>query len=101
MTFFGDDHPDLMSIGDALQRRLDRVLETEQEAAAVMARRTAVLRDRLLEAEDAGDAVEVVTASGHRVSGSVATVAMDHVEIRGGHTATLVVFDQIAVVEVS
>jgi len=95
-----DDHPDLVSIGTSLQRRLDRVLEAEQAAAAVLARRTAILRDRLVEAEDSGDVVVVTTAGGHRVGGTVTTVATDHLELFEAGTITLVAIDQIAIVEI-
>jgi hypothetical protein len=93
------EHPALLDLGRVMQQRLDRILEAEQEAASVMARRMAVLRDRLLEAEDAGDTVAIVTIFGTRVSGVMGTVASDHVELRDGPTAMLVAIDQIAVVE--
>lgn len=95
------DHPDLADIGRRLQRRLDRVLETEQEAARVIARRSALLRDRLIDAEDAQVGVRIGLRTGHEAQGAVATVAVDHVELHGPRGATLIPFDQVAFVELS
>lgn len=92
------DHPDLTDIGRVLQRRFDRILESEQAAAEVLARRTASLRDRLIDAEDQGRHVTVGTVSGETISGVVDVVASDHVELRLDRVSTLVAFDQIATV---
>lgn len=92
------DHPDLNDIGRTLQRRFDRILESEQEAAEVLARRTAGIRDRLIDAEDRCGFVTVTTVSGAVASGVVAAVAADHVELRLDRVSTLVAFDQIAMV---
>jgi hypothetical protein len=92
------DHPDLSDIGRTLQRRFDRILESEQEAAEVLARRTAGVRDRLIDAEDQRWFVTITTVSGAVCSGVVATVAADHVEVRLDRVSTLVAFDQIAMV---
>ncbi|MGF1665807.1 MAG: hypothetical protein ACFCVC_06000 [Acidimicrobiia bacterium] len=92
------DHPDLNDIGRTLQRRFDRILESEQEAAEVLARRTAGIRDRLIDAEDRGGFVTVTTVSSAIASGVVTAVAADHVELRLDLVSTLVAFDQIAMV---
>jgi hypothetical protein len=92
------DHPDLSDIGRTLQRRFDRILESEQEAAEVLARRTAGIRDRLIDAEDRCGFVTVTIVSGAVASGVVAAVAADHVELRLDRVSTLVAFDQIAMV---
>jgi hypothetical protein len=92
------DHPDLTDIGRNLQRRFDRILETEQEAAEVLARRTATLRDRLVEAEDQRGYVTVTTLTGQVASGVVAAVASDHVELRLDRVSTLVTLDQVSTV---
>jgi hypothetical protein len=77
------------------------VLEAEQEAAAVLARRLSTMRDRLLEAEDAGTFVTVVSAIGGRHSGRLESVASDHIELRSGHDAVFVMLDAIVAVTVS
>jgi hypothetical protein len=92
------DHPDLSDIGRSLQRRFDRILESEQEAAEVLARRTAGIRDRLIDAEDQRGFVTVTTISGDVASGVVAAVATDHIELRLDRVSTLVAFDQISIV---
>jgi hypothetical protein len=99
-TFMSDplDHPDLTDIGRVLQRRFDRILESEQAAAEVLARRTATLRDRLIDAEDEGRHVTIGTVAGDTISGVVDVVASDHVELRLDRVSTLVAFDQIATV---
>lgn len=99
-TFMPDplDHPDLTDIGRVLQRRFDRILESEQAAAELLARRTATLRDRLIDAEDQGGHVTIATVTGDTIAGVVDVVASDHVEIRLDRVSTLVAFDQIATV---
>ena len=99
MTSQPEDHPDLRSIGDALQRRLDRILETEQEAAATLARRTTILRDRLLDAEDGLETIRVITRCGVAAEGVLEAVCPDHLELRSARRTALVMIDQIAVVE--
>lgn len=94
-------HPDLMDLGSSLQRRLDRVLEAEQEAAAVLARRSATLRDRLLEAEDAGEVIQVRTASGLSACGRLMTVATDHIELHLGPSIALVSLADISTVHIT
>lgn len=76
------DHPDLREVGERMRSRFDRVIEVERQAAAVMARRSAVLRDRLLDAEDSGDTATVHVADGSVHRGTVTATAVDHVELR-------------------
>jgi hypothetical protein len=95
------DHPDLNDIGRTLQRRFDRILETEQEAAEIMARRSTTLRERLIDIEDRAGFVTVTTTFGAAVSGVVRAVATDHVEVCQDRTSTLVTFDQISMVAVA
>lgn len=101
MPHSGDNHPDLIDIGRSLQRRLDRVLEAEQEAARVIARRSASLRDRLIDAEDAASVVTLHVRAGVAVSGTVAIVALDHVELHDGTRALLVPLETVMTVELA
>lgn len=89
-------HPDLVEIERTLRRRLDRVLEAEQEAARVIARRSATFRDRLIDVEDANERVQIRLRNGDELEGMVAAVAMDHVEVHSGRRATLLSLDMIA-----
>jgi Flp pilus assembly CpaE family ATPase len=98
---FDIDHPDLIDVGRRLQRRLDMVLEAEQQAAAVLARRMSTIRDRLLDAEDAGSHVTIVGATGGRYSGTLAAVGADHVELRSGLDVMLVMLDAIVAVSIA
>lgn len=82
-----------------MQQRLDRILETEQEAAAALVRRTTTFRERLLDAEDGLETVTVTMASGTTVQGVLEAVCPDHLEVRGLHRTALVVLEQVAVVE--
>jgi hypothetical protein len=100
MAFEIPDHPDLIDIGRRLQSRFDRVLETEHEAAAVLARRTATIRDRLLDAEDAESMVTVHCIGGHRVAGRVVAVAQDHIELAGDRH-TIVAMEQLIAVDLA
>ena len=94
------DHPDLQAIEIQLQHRLDRILAAEQEAARVVARRGSTLRDRLLDAEDTGLAATVRLRTGDQVSGRVATVAVDHIEVHHGRMTTLVPLAEVAMVTI-
>lgn len=84
-----------------MQRRLDRILEAEQEAAAVLARRALTIRDRLLDAEDAEATVVVTTRSGVRATGRVATVATDHLELVDEAGTRLIAIEQLELIEIS
>jgi len=90
------DHPDLADIDARLQRRYEAVLDAERAAAATYARRTATLRDRLLDAEDAAAPITVRTVDGATVSGTVHRVAADHVDI--GRPPTAVALEAVTVV---
>lgn len=94
------DHPDLVELDRRLGDRLDRILHAEQQAAGLLARRSATLRDRLVDAEDAGARVAVTCLGGRLIEGSLRVVASDHLEVDTGAAAALVALDQIAVVEI-
>lgn len=93
-----EEHPDLRKVAAGLQRRLDAVLEAEQEAAEVVARRTATFRDRLLDAEDAAEEVEVILSNGERLSGLLRTAALDHLELVTRSRTLLVPYATVAAV---
>jgi hypothetical protein len=93
-------HPDLVDLDRRLGGRLERVLRAEQEAAGLLARRSATLRERLVDAEDAGAGVVVTCLAGPVISGTVSVVASDHLEVDCGDGEALIAFDQIAVVEI-
>ena len=81
MTVFDDSlHPDLVDLDARIRIRLDSVLQAEEEAAAVYARRTTSLRDRLIDLEEREVAVEVFTTTG-RHRGHVTAVGRDHLEL--------------------
>lgn len=94
---FYDSHPDLVELDERLLARIEAVLEAEQQAAAVMARRSATMRDRLIEAEDRGATVTLHTISGSH-SGLMETVAADHVEIATDTGSTLIPYDLVMAV---
>lgn len=81
------DHPDLTDLDARLQQRFEAVIEAERAAAATYSRRVSTLRDRLLDAEDAGVPVTLRTTDGSSVSGVVTRVAADHVDIGRPGTA--------------
>lgn len=76
-----EEHPDLIEVSARLQSRFDAVLDAEREAAAVVARRSAHLRDRLLAIEDLDSDVTVWTINGTRFDGTRLRVGLDHIEI--------------------
>lgn len=83
-------HPDLVDLARRLRRHLDAVLEAEQAAAAAQARRTAALRDLLLEAEDRRAAISVTTSDGRSRSGQVSSVGADHVRLEPGSVVVVI-----------
>lgn len=90
-------HPDLKEIDEALGRRLEMVLAAEQEAAAVLMRRSTGLRARLVEAEDRAAGAVVITEVGeHR--GQVTAVGRDHVELMDAGRLTIVPLKRIVTV---
>jgi hypothetical protein len=81
MTVFDDSlHPDLVDLDARIRFRLDSILQAEQEAAAVYARRTTTLRDRLIDLEEGGLEVAVSTTTG-RHRGTLTMVGRDHLEL--------------------
>lgn len=90
-------HPDLAEIGHVLQGRLDHVLEAEQEAAAVLARRMSTIRDRLLDAEDAQASLRVITTGGHVAEGRLRAVGCDHLELTMNGDTTVVALDCVEI----
>lgn len=74
------EHPDLVEIDRNIRTHLDRVLQAEQEAAALARRRSATLRDRLIDLEERGDAVALVVSDGER-AGVIDSVGSDHVDL--------------------
>lgn len=74
-------HPDLVEMAGDLGRVMDAVLGAEQAAAVVAHRRARTLRDRLLQAEDRGSRVVVLTAFG--TFDGRPEVGADHVVVDG------------------
>ncbi len=91
-------HPDLVEMERILTDRLERVLEVEQEAAAIAARRLSTLRDRLLDVEDREGLAVVHTKDGSHVAG-VLGVGLDHVEVTGELHRALIPFTEIVRVD--
>lgn len=76
-------HPDLVELTHRLRSQYELVRGAEQEAAAVVHRRTQTLRDRFLEAEDRQERAIVTTIDGATVEGPVTGVGLDHVLVAG------------------
>ncbi len=91
-------HPDLAEMERILTDRLERVLEVEQEAAAIAARRLSTLRDRLLDVEDREGLAVIHTKDGAQVAGTLG-VGLDHVEVAGELHGTLIPFTEIVRVD--
>lgn len=94
-------HPDLIEISRRLRNQLSRVLEAEQEAAAVTLRRRSSLRDRLLDAEDRNEEIALMCIDGITRRGRVAGVGVDHVVLETSATAAYVGISHIVAIEVS
>ena len=92
-------HPDLTEITERMQRRIDRVLEAEQAAAQVAARRRSDLRARLIEFEDCAAHVTVWLADRCRFDGQVIGVGSDHVELRGSSGPVVITSGRIVAIE--
>lgn len=90
-------HPDLVDLDHRLTIRLEAVLDAEQEAAAVSARRILTLRDRLILAENQNATATVWTRAGV-VSGAVTAVCSDHIEVTQTTVTSLVPLDSILAV---
>jgi len=83
------EHPDLADFQELVRRRFQETLEYEQEAALLQIQRMATLRDRLLDAEDAGQPIRVWVKGGHLCEGIPSAVGQDHVEL--GDTRRLII----------
>jgi len=92
-------HPDLIEISRRLRLQLAEVLEAEQEAAAITLRRRSTIRDRLLDAEDRGEAVRVSCVDGTTRTGLVGAVGIDHVVIETSGTTACLALPHIVLVE--
>lgn len=89
-------HPDLVDISRTLRHQLDRVLDAEQQAARANLRRRRTLRDRLLEAEDRQEMVDVTLTNSDSFTGRLIAVGADHILLVGAGTETFALFDQLA-----
>lgn len=83
-------HPDLVEISHTLRRQLDAVLVAEQQAARATLRRRRTIRDRILEAEDRSEAIDITLTTGKTFSGHVVAVGADHILITDLQTETYV-----------
>lgn len=93
-------HPDLAEFQELVNRRFQDALEYEQEAAFLQIRRMATLRDRLLDAEDAEQAVRIWVRGGHLCEGIPTAVGQDHVEL-GDSRRMLIPFRTVEMVELT
>lgn len=100
MAFKEFEHPDLANFGKVAQQLFDEALECEHEAALLQIRRLGTLRDRLLDAEDAGSTVKIWVRGGHFCEGVPSVVGQDHVEL-GEIRPLLVPFSSIEMVELT
>jgi hypothetical protein len=74
------EHPDLVEIDRHIRNHLDRVLRAEQEAADLTRRRSATLRDRLIDLEERSETV-VVSHHAGETAGVVENVGADHFDL--------------------
>ena len=74
-------HPDLISIGDTMRARWERVAIAEQEAAEAIRIRRRSIRDRLIDAANRGEWVCIHTHHGKAWRGRVKGMGSDHVLI--------------------
>ena len=89
-------HPDLVDISRTLRHQLDAVLDAEQQAARATLRRRRTLRDRLLEAEDRQEVVDVTLTNSESFRGRLIAVGADHILVLGSGTETFALLDQLA-----
>jgi hypothetical protein len=94
-------HPDLIEISRRLRLQLAQVLEAEQEAAAITMQRRSTIRDRLLDAEDRGEAVRITCTDGTTRTGMVGAVGIDHVVLEMSGSAVYVGLPHILAIEVA
>jgi hypothetical protein len=90
-------HPDLVEISRTLRHQLDAVLVAEQQAARATLRRRRTIRDRLLEAEDRSEAIDITLTTGKTLSGRLVAVGADHILITDQHTETYVDLNHVVV----
>lgn len=83
-------HPDLVEISRTLRHQLDSVLAAEQQAARATLRRRRTMRDRLLEAEDRSEAIDITLTTGETFSGHLVAVGADHILVADLRTETYV-----------
>ena len=74
------EHPDLIEIDRHIRTHLGRVLRAEQEAADLIRRRSATIRDRLIDLEERGESVVVSHREGE-IAGVVESVGADHFDL--------------------
>lgn len=98
MTSQDSGHPDLENFGRLARQMFDDALQYEQEAALLQIRRMGTLRDRLIDAEDAGLTVRIWVKGGHLCEGAPSVVGQDHVEL-GDRRPFLIPFSSIEMVE--
>ena len=91
-------HPDLERLGMRLQQQLDEVLEAEQYAAYISARRRRTMRDQLIEWEDREQRVVAITAS-NRYRGCLDAVGADYVVVALDGGTVAIPLDQLVAVE--
>ncbi len=94
------EHPDLVDFRELVRRRFQETLEYEQEAALLQIQRMATLRDRLLDAEDAGQPIRLWVQGGHLCEGIPFAVGQDHVEL-GDSRRVIIPFSTIEMVELT
>ena len=83
------EHPDLVEIDRHIRTHLDRVLRAEQEAARLSRRRTASLRDRLIDLEEQGESVIVSHREGE-IAGVIDNVGSDHFDLVSAHGIVII-----------
>ena len=89
------EHPDLIEIDRHIRTHLDRVLRAEQEAADLSRRRSATIRDRLIELEERSEAVVVSHREGE-IAGLVENVGADHFDLVSAHGSVIIVIAAIS-----
>ena len=94
-------HPDLIEISRRLRLQLSRVLDAEQEAAAITVQRRSTLRDRLLDAEDRDEEIRIISSDGTIRTGTVKSVGMDHVVLGTGQATAFIGLNHIVALEVT
>ena len=83
------EHPDLIEIDRHIRTHLDRVLRAEQEAADLARRRSATLRDRLIDLEEGGESVIVSHREGE-IAGVIESVGADHFDLVSAHGSVII-----------